>query len=213
MVEGTRIHQHIQKQYKEGDRKEVYLKTEIAHEGLIFRIDGRCDGLLTGEDGSVTVEEIKSTAGPLEPAFEGREVHWAQAYMYAYMICLAQELTSIEVKLTYVRRGGEEQRSLYRQLSKEELIAFAVDTVAKYAPYAELMVRHEAQKEASIRGLSFPLPNTGRDSGILRLRSINQSRRALICSPKPRPVSAKRCPPSFLRSKHWEKARQPGCSI
>ncbi|MEK5240187.1 helicase C-terminal domain-containing protein [Paenibacillus sp. FSL L8-0470] len=156
MVEGTRIHQHIQKQYKEGDRKEVYLKTEIAHEGLIFRIDGRCDGLLTGEDGSVTVEEIKSTAGPLEPAFEGREVHWAQAYMYAYMICLAQELTSIEVKLTYVRRGGEEQRSLYRQLSKEELIAFAVDTVAKYAPYAELMVRHEAQKEASIRGLSFP---------------------------------------------------------
>lgn len=69
MVEGTRIHQHIQKQYKEGDRKEVYLKTEIAHEGLIFRIDGRCDGLLTGEDGSVTVEEIKSTASSARTCF------------------------------------------------------------------------------------------------------------------------------------------------
>lgn len=158
MIEGTRIHQQIQKQYKEGDRKEVYLKTEMAHENLMFVIDGRCDGLLAGEDGSLTVEEIKSTAGQLDPEFEGREVHWAQAYMYAYMICLDQELPGIGVKLTYVRRGGEEQRSLYRQLSKEELISFAADTVAKYAPYAELMVRHEVQKEASIRGLRFPFP-------------------------------------------------------
>ena len=158
MVEGTRIHQHIQKQYKEGDRKEVYLKTEIPHEGLMFVIDGRCDGLLTGEDGAVTVEEIKSTGELLEPDFAGREVHWAQALMYAYMICLEQELSSIEVKLTYVRRGGEEQQSLYRSVSLEELGTFAADTVAKYAPYAELMVRHGERRDSSIRGLSFPFP-------------------------------------------------------
>ncbi|WP_310830602.1 ATP-dependent DNA helicase [Paenibacillus pedocola] len=158
MAEGTRIHQHIQKQYKEGDRKEVYLKTEIPHEGLLFVIDGRCDGLLTGENGTVTVEEIKSTAELLEPDFAGRDVHWAQALMYAYMICLEQELAGIEVKLTYVRRGGEEQQSLYRNVTREELGAFAADTVAKYAPYAELMVRHGNKKDISIRQLSFPFP-------------------------------------------------------
>lgn len=158
MVEGTRIHQHIQKLYKEGDRKEVYLKTEMAYEDLVFIIDGRCDGLLAEEDGSVTVEEIKSTAGPLDPDFEGREVHWAQALMYAYMICLEQELPQITIKLTYVRRGSEEQHSLYRVADREELSRFAADTLAKYAPYARLLIRHQARKEASIRELAFPFP-------------------------------------------------------
>ncbi|MBY0009340.1 ATP-dependent DNA helicase [Paenibacillus typhae] len=158
MAEGTRIHQHIQKQYKEGDRKEVYLKTEIVHAGLKFIIDGRCDGLLTGEDGTVTVEEIKSTAELLEPDFAGKEVHWAQALMYAYILCLDLELTDITVKLTYVRRGGEEQQSMYRKMTAAELEAFAGDTVARYAPYAELLVRHQEQRDSSIRALAFPFP-------------------------------------------------------
>lgn len=158
MAEGTRIHQHIQKQYKEGDRKEVYLKTEIPYEGLLFIIDGRCDGLLTAEDGTVTVEEIKSAGELPEPDFAGREVHWAQALMYAFMICLEQELAGIQVKLTYVRRGGEEQQSLYRNVSMEELAAFAADTVAGYAPYAELRVRHGERRDSSIRRLPFPFP-------------------------------------------------------
>ncbi|MBW4082164.1 ATP-dependent DNA helicase [Paenibacillus sp. S150] len=158
MAEGTRIHQHIQKQYKEGDRKEVYLKAAIPHNGLLFIIDGRCDGLLTGEDGSLTVEEIKSIAGPLDSAIEGREVHWAQALMYAYMVTLEQKLPSIEVKLTYVRRGSEEQHSLYRQATRHELAAFAAAAVARYAPYAELRVRHEARRGESIRNLDFPFP-------------------------------------------------------
>lgn len=158
MAEGTRIHQGIQKQYKEGDRKEVYLRTEIPCGGLLFVIDGRCDGLLLREDGGLTVEEIKSTGGPLEDGFEGREVHWAQALMYAYIISLDHQLHHIEVKLTYVRRGGEEQRSLYRQVTSSELEEFALQTVAKYAPYAELMVRHEERKMSSIQNLAFPFP-------------------------------------------------------
>ncbi|MEC0168889.1 helicase C-terminal domain-containing protein [Paenibacillus graminis] len=156
MAEGTRIHQHIQKQYKEGDRKEVYLKTEIPYEGLLFIIDGRCDGLLAGEDGRLIVEEIKSIAGPLDSTLEGKEVHWAQGLMYAYMIAVGQELSSIEVKLTYVMRGSEEQRSLYRTVAREELEAFAAETVARYAPYAKLRLRHEARRGGSIRSLAFP---------------------------------------------------------
>ncbi|MEK4263083.1 helicase C-terminal domain-containing protein [Paenibacillus odorifer] len=156
MVEGTIIHQKIQKQYKEGDRKEVYLKTEISYGNLLYVVDGRCDGLLVSEDGSFTVEEIKSTSGLLDLLDEGHEVHWAQALMYAYMIALEQELSSIQVKLTYVHRATDEQKSLYRTLSFEELISFVNDTVARYAPYAEMMVHHEAKKEQSLRELSFP---------------------------------------------------------
>lgn len=156
MAEGMRIHQKIQKRYKEGDRKEVYLKTEIPCGELMLAVDGRCDGLLLAEDGSVVVEEIKSTAEPLDMLGEGRVVHWAQAMMYAYMIALEQELSAIEVRLTYVQRGGEEERSLQRTVTLEELTGFAEDTAARYAPYAEMLVQHEQRKVASIRALGFP---------------------------------------------------------
>ncbi|ETT54292.1 DEAD2 domain-containing protein [Paenibacillus sp. FSL R7-269] len=156
MAEGTRSHQLIQKQYKEGDRKEVYLKTGIPYGDLLFQIDGRCDGLLTAEDGSLTVEEIKSMAGIPDPALEGKEVHWAQAYMYAYMLATELELPYIQVKLTYVQRGSEAQYSLYREMSREALTAFALETVSRYAPYAEMMVRYKAKRGESITALSFP---------------------------------------------------------
>ncbi|MRN54173.1 ATP-dependent DNA helicase [Paenibacillus monticola] len=158
MAEGTRIHQKIQKQYKEEDQKEVYLRIEIPHKELLFIVDGRCDGLLVSEDGELIVEEIKSTFGPLDLLGEGREVHWAQALMYGFMISHEQGLPSIQVRLTYVRRDGEEQRSLHRRVSIEELSTFAADTVARYAPYAEMLLAHEMRKESSIRELSFPFP-------------------------------------------------------
>jgi DNA excision repair protein ERCC-2 len=158
MVEGTRIHQKIQKQYKEGDRKEVYLKTEMACGDLLYIVDGRCDGLLVLEDGSLMVEEIKSTSRPLDMLEDGHEVHWAQALIYAYMVSLEQQLSSIQVKLTYVHRGSDEQKSLYRTLSIDELSSFAQDTVARYAPYAEMMLRHDTKKEQTLRALSFPFP-------------------------------------------------------
>ena len=64
MTEGTKAHQTIQKQYGEHDQKEVYVSAEIVHHDLLFVIDGRCDGLLVN-DGILTVDEIKSTAGEL----------------------------------------------------------------------------------------------------------------------------------------------------
>ena len=52
---------------------------------LLFTIDGRCDGLLVGEDG-LTIDEIKSTSLPLDQLeSDGLPVHWAQAKMYAYI--------------------------------------------------------------------------------------------------------------------------------
>ncbi|MDQ0192295.1 helicase C-terminal domain-containing protein [Paenibacillus wynnii] len=158
MAEGTRIHQKIQKQYKEGDRKEVYLKAEIPYGELLFIVDGRCDGLLISDTGQLIVEEIKSTSEPLDRLGEGRTVHWAQALMYAYMVSTEQGLSSIEVRLTYVQSGSEVQISLNRTLTLEELNIFAIDTVSRYARYAELLLQHNQHKENSVRMLNFPFP-------------------------------------------------------
>ena len=59
MSEGTRIHQEIQSTYEPDDEKEVFLRHHIEKEGILFTLEGRCDGILhRGEE--VIIREIKS---------------------------------------------------------------------------------------------------------------------------------------------------------
>ena len=85
MTEGTRLHQMIQKEYGEADRKEVPFEADVTYEEMIFHIEGRCDGLLKKEN-RIVIDEIKSTSLPLsELSLETHPVYWAQAQCYAYM--------------------------------------------------------------------------------------------------------------------------------
>ncbi|MDI4650059.1 ATP-dependent DNA helicase [Cohnella hashimotonis] len=161
MADGVKAHQQVQEAYGERDRSEVQLRAEILWGELLFAIEGRCDGLLTGEDGGVTIEEIKSTGGSL-PLLEAEtpEVHWAQAYCYAYMYANAEGLDRIRVKMTYVETGGEgaARRSFERTAEFVELERRIRSYVESYAPLAELQLRHRAARDASIAGLVFPYP-------------------------------------------------------
>ncbi|WP_160722858.1 ATP-dependent DNA helicase [Bacillus sp. USDA818B3_A] len=156
LTDGTRIHQKIQKSYKEGDQKEVYVSTEIPYDGLIYIIDGRCDGLLFDDD-SVIIDEIKSFSQPSgQWDTEGYPVHWAQAKMYAYIIAKDRELEEMDVQLTYVHVETEEKKIFKQRFSTKGLEAFAADVIKSYAPYARLMHDHRTKRNESCRELAFP---------------------------------------------------------
>lgn len=156
LLDGTRIHQRIQKTYQEGDQKEVYLGIDIRYENLVYRIDGRCDGLLF-RDGEVTIDEIKSTSRTLDQLDSGGiPVHWAQAKMYAYIYASENKLHEILVQLTYVHVETEERRELKQKFTREELEAFVFDVIKSYAPYANMLHRHLNDRDESSRALSFP---------------------------------------------------------
>ncbi|MDP4096204.1 ATP-dependent DNA helicase [Paenibacillus sp. P96] len=156
MQEGTRVHQSVQAQYKETDRKEVLLKAELVHENLLFVVEGRCDGLIE-LDGVLTVDEIKSFAGAAgEPEGDGLPVHWAQAMLYAYMIAKEEGLPSMQVQLTYVQQESGVTRRFRRQLSHSELEEFVRHLLEAYAPYAHLLAEHKERRDDSIRTLEFP---------------------------------------------------------
>ncbi|WP_138494069.1 ATP-dependent DNA helicase [Paenibacillus pinistramenti] len=157
MQEGTRIHQSVQKSYAETDQKEVFLTADISYGDLLFQIEGRCDGLIQ-LDGIWTIDEIKSTAAPLQELGDGLPVHWAQGKMYAYMYAKAEGLPAMQVQLTYVRTGSGEQRKLLVSHTFEELEAYALEVVAAYAPYAEMLRQHEEERNGSIAELPFPFP-------------------------------------------------------
>ncbi|QJD85377.1 ATP-dependent DNA helicase [Cohnella herbarum] len=160
LAEGTKAHQKIQKQYGESDRKEVYVSAEIPYEELLFVVDGRCDGLLVGEDGGITIDEIKSTARDVGAmtAEDSYPVHWAQAKFYAYMFAKDKGLDRIRVRLTYVQVDTEEQRRFEQEVGMEELERYVTDIVQSYAPYARLLERNRESRDISIAGLPFPFP-------------------------------------------------------
>ncbi|AZK45762.1 ATP-dependent DNA helicase [Paenibacillus lentus] len=159
LTEGTKAHQKIQKQYGEQDQKEVYLSIEIPNGEFVFIIDGRCDGLLVDEDGTITIDEIKSTAMELEGIDSDTfPVHWAQAKCYAYMYAKTHDIPELNIQLTYVQVDTEEHKRFMQTMTIEQLEAFVIDVIEAYAPYVEMLHHHRAKRDASIDRLAFPFP-------------------------------------------------------
>ena len=156
LLDGTRIHQKIQKTYQETDQKEVYLRAELPFQDLTFVIDGRCDGLLF-RDGEVIVDEIKSFSQPLDSSLkDGYPVHWAQAKMYAFMYSKDHELAEMTVQLTYVHVESEAKKYIKKNFTFSELESFATEMIEGYAPYATLQQNHRSNRNESIKALHFP---------------------------------------------------------
>ncbi|MGF7048887.1 Rad3-related DNA helicase [Paenibacillus sp. DS2015] len=153
--EGTRIHQQVQRTYKESDLKEVPLKTEISYDNIIYLIEGRCDGLINLEDGQM-IDEIKSTSGHLADLHGGHDIHWAQAQFYAYMVAKEHDLNHMRVQLTYIQVTTGEKRQFRRDYSLSELEVFTLDVVKSYAPYISVRLQNVHLRDTSIQALSFP---------------------------------------------------------
>ncbi len=153
--EGTRIHQQVQKMYKEGDLKEVSLKTEILYEDTIYVIEGRCDGLIHLENGWM-VDEIKSTSSDISHMKDGYGVHWAQAQLYAYMVAKEQGLGQIKIQLTYIQVVTCEEKQFGKVLTFAELESFILEILSRYHPYASLRIVNARRRDESIQSLPFP---------------------------------------------------------
>ncbi|MCF6139221.1 ATP-dependent DNA helicase [Pseudalkalibacillus berkeleyi] len=157
MTDGTIAHQKIQKTYQDTDEKEVMLKTAIEYAGLNLQIEGRCDGLLRTENGTITIDEIKSTRGELSVIeADSNPVHWAQAKFYAYIYALDHQLESINVQLTYVHVETEEKKQFVQQYSFQALKDFVMDVIGKFEPYATLLLDKKEKRNESIQQLDFP---------------------------------------------------------
>jgi DNA excision repair protein ERCC-2 len=156
MSDGTRAHQKIQKGYKDGDEREVFLQTEIEKDGFTYSIEGRCDGLILSE-GSTMIDEIKSFSRDLGMIEEDSyPVHWAQAKCYAYMYVKKHSLPSLDVQLTYFHIETENTMKFKKTFSLEELELFILYCLNSYAPYATMKLEYENKRDGSIKQLPFP---------------------------------------------------------
>ncbi len=154
---GTKLHQKLQKQYKDEDEKEVFLQGDFLVESILYKLEGRCDGLLYQSD-EVVIEEIKSTAKSLEDIEEGARVHWAQGQCYAYLLAKEKQLNRVKVKLTYIQIDTEDTKSFLKSYSFLEIEEIVGDILAAYSPFTNVLIDNKKKKLQSIPAISFPYP-------------------------------------------------------
>lgn len=155
-VEGTRAHRYIQKGRPMEYVSEVPIKYSLCLEEIELEISGRIDGIYK-YDNRVIVDEIKSTARPLEFIEEDyNHLHWAQAKCYGYIYALQNELEEIEIQLTYVNRENMENKSFNRGFSKAELEEFFFDIVNGYLNWMGKVCSWIEVRNSSIEKLGFP---------------------------------------------------------
>jgi DNA excision repair protein ERCC-2 len=174
-LEGTRIHQKLQKSNKEGKLypnadylAEVALAYNFQYRDFSFLLEGRADGIIVPKDFEeppsliiepqrVIIDEIKSTTRPLEVIDEDyNELHWAQGKCYAYIYAEQNGLEEIEVQLTYYQVDSEEIKYLKKIFTKEDLKLFLYDLIEKYCVWAEFTRSWNNRRNLSVKALNFP---------------------------------------------------------
>lgn len=155
-AEGTRLHKKIQKAQGKEYSSEVFLKTTIEFDDFFLTVEGRADGVIN-EDGCFTIDEIKTTAVPLESIDEFyNPLHWAQAKCYAYIQAVNENLDNIKVRLTYCHLDTEEIKYLVEEFSFAQLKQFFDELVEKYHVWARLAFDWQIKRDSSIKDIVFP---------------------------------------------------------
>ncbi|MBF2599785.1 ATP-dependent DNA helicase [Listeria seeligeri] len=152
-LEGTKIHQLLQKSAGEEYQAEVSLKLDRTVDGVVFLLDGRADGIINEQ----TIDEIKTTETVMEEITEDfRPLHWAQLICYGFMLAEKSDLPEVTLQLTYYQVADEEIKQFRRIMSREEMGVFVDDLLSKYAVWAKMSAAWEMKRNKTIQELSFP---------------------------------------------------------
>ncbi len=157
MLEGTRIHQKIQKSMGSGYLAEVPLKYQMQEPLYQLTVDGRADGIFTEEE-TAWIDEIKGIYRKLELLEEPYYVHKAQAMCYAYIFARDNDLEEIGIQMTYCCLDNEDICRFREKFAFEELEAWFLSLMAEYKKWTDFQCSWRNKRQASIQLLQFPFP-------------------------------------------------------
>ena len=157
MLAGGRLHRKIQKAMGADYRAEVSLKSLVRRDELSFLVEGRADGILSGEEEAV-IDEIKCIYMDVGRLSEPDPLHLAQAMCYAYMYARDRDCSRMGVQVTYCNIETEEIRRFRRSYGKEDLSQWFDGLVGEYAKWARYLTQHRKERQESLKSLGFPYP-------------------------------------------------------
>lgn len=150
--EGIAGHRRVVAGRGAGFEAEVLLEGE--YQGL--RVRGRADGYDPVRN---RLEEIKTHRGDLarQPG-NHRQLHWAQAKVYAWLLCQARGLVDIDVALVYLNVDSDAQTVISERHSACDLEAFFKVQCECFLAWAQAQERRLAERDRGLQALAFPYP-------------------------------------------------------
>jgi DNA excision repair protein ERCC-2 len=137
-------------------RRPDHYESEITLTGSYqhLRVRGRADGY---DPVTNQLEEVKTFRGHLDRMPENhRALHWAQAKVYGWLLCLDRKLDSIDVALVYFDIGTQEETVLVETHSADDLKAFFELQCERFLGWSEQEVMHREARDAACGALAFP---------------------------------------------------------
>lgn len=149
-LEGIVGHRTVASRRNEGYQAEVSL--EGGYRGL--KVKGRADGYDPLRN---CLEEVKTYRGDLsrQPA-NHRQLHWAQAKIYGWLMCQRLQLPRIDVALVYFDIASEQETCLTQSFEATQLQGFFEAQCASFLAWAEQEVAHRQARNDGAQALAFP---------------------------------------------------------
>lgn len=137
-------------------RRSAHYQSEVALEGLYqqLTVRGRADGY--DPDRNV-LEEVKTYRGDLDaqPA-NHRQLHWAQAKVYGWLMCSKLGLPEIALALVYFDIVSERETVVSQVCAADELEAFFNRQCALFLGWAEQQAQQRLARDTASTALAFP---------------------------------------------------------
>jgi Rad3-related DNA helicase len=156
--EGARIHRRLQKEAGEDYQKEVFLKIESEIEKDKLIIEGRADGLFYDKDKQCwVIDEIKTSEPYFEDIAEEQiDLFFAQGMVYGYIYLQQENLTEIEVQLTYYQTTEQLITRVRRHFTADELTVFYTHLIKEYHKWLVFQENWRRVRNTSLQLLKFP---------------------------------------------------------
>ncbi len=137
-------------------RRGPQYQAEVALSGVFheLRIRGRADGY----DAALNqLEEIKTYRGDLSslPA-NHRQLHWAQAKVYGWLLCQQMQLAEVNLALVYFNIISEQETLIQQRFTAAELQAFFEIQAGIFLQWARQELAHRDARDRGLTALKFP---------------------------------------------------------
>jgi len=149
-LEGIVGHRTVASRRSEGYQSEVALEGQY----LTLTVKGRADGYDPVQN---CLEEVKTYRGDLskQPA-NHRQLHWAQARFYGWLMCQKLQLQQINLALVYFDIVSEKETCLVESCTALELRQFFEQHCALFLHWAEQEMAHREKRNRAAQHLAFP---------------------------------------------------------
>lgn len=139
------------------NQRQAGYEAEISLEGLYkdLLVKGRADGFAPT---SKRLEEVKTYRGKLEGIrAHHRALHWAQAKIYAHLLCQSRDFPELNVALVYFNIDTQKESVLSEFCSAADLKIHFETLCQRYVEWAQHQAQHHSARDTALQRLTFPM--------------------------------------------------------